>query len=161
MSPNIKRETGPHGRDVLAAGPRPFVDLTPEEIDYYMRRGQKLRAEAFADIMRAIGTALRNAARFATGATPAASDDALAQLAGRLRTPLDSIRSSAETLRDNPNIGADDRDRVVTQMLAEEARLEALLSAMLDASSIESRRRVWRVPLQPLVLERAAHAHGA
>jgi hypothetical protein len=49
---------------------------------------------------------------------------------------LSSIRSSAEILRDTPDIDAADRRRFAEIVLAEEARLEALVAEMTEASRL-------------------------
>lgn len=47
-------------------------------------------------------------------------------MATRLRSSLTAIRSSAEILRDNPDLPTAERARFVQILLAEESRLEQL-----------------------------------
>lgn len=52
-------------------------------------------------------------------------------LSERVRTALTALRSSAELLRDYPDIAAEGRSQLVEIVLAEEQRLERLLSQTL------------------------------
>lgn len=97
-------------------------------------------------------------APYATLSRSEQNEEALSVIAHHFRTPLCSIRSSAEILRDNPDFDSVNRDRFVTIVLAEEARLEALITAMLEASSIESEKQSWRVRLESLRLSGYEHA---
>ncbi|QIE55497.1 hypothetical protein G5B40_08515 [Pikeienuella piscinae] len=89
-------------------------DITFEEIDAAMSRARRLRAEAvaagFAGLWRA------PARLFTRRAAP-----------HHVRTSLTALRSSAEILRDNPEIDPAQRRRLVDIVLAEEARLERLI----------------------------------
>ncbi len=131
-------------------------DVTLIPVDHHIQRARKLRAEAMARFIRELGAALRRTLRAMAGAAssaPGRTDDALSLIADRLQSPLTAIRCSAEILRDNPDIDAAERSRFLANLLAEEARLEALVRAMLDASSVERRRRIWRVRLEQTGLE--------
>lgn len=164
----------PNESDWLARRPRPSGPVghalpRSAELAAYIRRGKQLRAEALARVARGLGAAGRRAlsravrpalarwgVRGAQGVQGAEGDEVLPVIAGGLRAPLTSIRSSAEILRDNPDIDPAERTRFLDIVLAEEARLEALVSALLEASSVERRRRLWQVRLAELRLEREA-----
>lgn len=49
----------------------------------------------------------------------------------RLFTSLTVIRSSAEILRDNPEIGRNERQRFLEAMLQEEQKIEQILQSLL------------------------------
>ena len=78
-------------------------------------------------------------------ATSSRSPDLMAQLADGLRTPLTSIRSSAEILRDNPDLPQDQRKRFLDAVIAEDQRLARLIDAILDASEVRADRRRWLI----------------
>ncbi|MDJ0949827.1 MAG: histidine kinase dimerization/phospho-acceptor domain-containing protein [Alphaproteobacteria bacterium] len=140
--------------------PRP-ADLTPERLSFYLRRGRQLRSQAAVGLLRRIGARLRRPfGRLRPARTPedAAAVDVASRVAGGLRAPLTSIRSCAEILRDNPDIDPAQRRRFIEIVLAEEARLEALISQLLGASRIKRRPAVWQVRLQDLKLVRQ---HGS
>ncbi|MEM1384625.1 MAG: histidine kinase dimerization/phospho-acceptor domain-containing protein [Pseudomonadota bacterium] len=130
--------------------------LSPTEVDAALRRARKLRAEATAAFGRSIA---RGAARL-FGRRPAGEpagkpaqgrvEDPLSLIADAFRAPLAGIRASAEILRDSPDLAADDRQRFVSAVLAEEARLERVVSAVLSASEVERSERTWRVRLGQL-----------
>ncbi|MEM7506456.1 MAG: histidine kinase dimerization/phospho-acceptor domain-containing protein [Pseudomonadota bacterium] len=63
--------------------------------------------------------------------TPAAHAPA-PELVERLRTSLTALRSSAELLRDHPQMAEDDRTQFVEIVLAEERRLEKLLASTFE-----------------------------
>lgn len=89
-------------------------DITPEEMDAAMARARRLRAEAVA-------------AGFARLRRLPARLFARRAAAHPVLSSLTALRSSAEILRDNPEIDPDQRRRLVDIVLAEEARLERLV----------------------------------
>ena len=127
--------------------------VSPEMIDQYVRLGYQLRSKAVTEmsqrLTRRIGAFFR---RGPEKAPEAGEDDPQGLLAHHLITPLSAIRSSAEILRDNPGIDSRERQRFVDIVLAEEARLESLLSRMISASDRKGRGRLWQVPLDQLKL---------
>ena len=119
-----------------------------QHLNHYIARGRRLRAEAMATMFRQAGAALRGLVSGPFGqragrASPA--PDLLAQLADRLRTPLTSIRSSAEILRDNPDLPQDQRKRFLDAVIAEDQRLTRLVDAILEASEVKAGRRRWLI----------------
>jgi len=154
--------------DTVTHSPRPAPDasaaqypghqptyrpIPPELIAHYVGRGHRLRAEAVAAMARRLAARVRwffepTPESEATGeAGPA---DPLSVLASDLRSPLTAIRSSAEILRDNPDIDSEKRRRFVDVVLTEEAQLEALVARMLDASNVDRGSRVWQLELDKL-----------
>ena len=137
-----------------APGPRPtYRPIPPELVAHYVARGHRLRAEAVAAMARRLWARVRwffEPTREGKPIGEAGPGDPLSALASDLRSPLTAIRSSAEILRDNPDIDWEKRRRFVDVVLTEEARLEALVARMLDASSVERGSRVWQLELDKL-----------
>ncbi|SLN75797.1 histidine kinase dimerization/phospho-acceptor domain-containing protein [Oceanibacterium hippocampi] len=104
-------------------------DLSAENLAHYIRLGQTMRSQAMRDFMTRVGMALRN--RFGRKPVLGAEAPVLSDIADRLAGPLTSIRSSAEILRDHPDIAASERGRFVDIVLAEEARIETLVAELL------------------------------
>lgn len=130
-----------------------YRPVPSELIAHYVARGRRLRAEAVAAMARRLASRVRwffvpTPDSEATGG--AGPEDPLSVLASDLRSPLTAIRSSAEILRDNPDIDSVRRRRFVDVVLTEEARLEALVARMLDASNVERGSRVWQLELDKL-----------
>jgi signal transduction histidine kinase len=78
------------------------------------------------------------------------SSDLFSEIASELKTPLASIRSSAEILRDNPNLALEQRNQFLDVVLAEDERLDLLITRILDASDISRSRGIWRVSTRKL-----------
>jgi signal transduction histidine kinase len=141
---------------VPGASPAP---LTLEELNALIARGRRLCAEAVAEIARSLYAALRRA--LAPSAEPARrreapprpKDDFLSHLANTLRTPLTSIRSSAEILRDNPDLPPVQRDAFLRVVISEDEHLAALIDRILDASRFEAHTRRWQVEAAALELQ--------
>ncbi|MEM8756021.1 MAG: hypothetical protein AAGF90_23970, partial [Pseudomonadota bacterium] len=114
---------------LLTAGPKPVFDVampkspTPAEVDAYVARAHELRSEAMAEGVRAVGRAF--ARLFARRPKADATAEAEAEAA---RNALSGLRASAEILRDEPDVSPARRRRLVEIILAEEARLEAMLA---------------------------------
>lgn len=94
------------------------------EIAAAMRRAHTLRAEATASGLRKIGGAIRTLFRIGVK-TPAPETE-------EFRSSLTALRSSAELLRDAPEIEPAQRRRLIDIVLAEEARLERLVERRFD-----------------------------
>ena len=105
----------------------PGVPPTLEEVDMYVRRGRRLRAEAFSDFLLSLFSKTSVDRNAAQTNKPEVGDTHGAT--GKLRNSLAAIRSAAELLRDNPGVEAAERQRFINIVLMEEARLERLLSA--------------------------------
>lgn len=134
-------------RSAIATHP----EITPELVAAYVRLGRELRAEAIARVARQFSDRLRRL--FRSPRRVEEGEDPLSLLAGGLRSPLSAIRTSAEILRDNPDIDDVKRKRFVDIVLAEEARLEALVLQMLKASNVKPGSRVWQLRLDRLNLD--------
>lgn len=122
------------------AAPPDVPDITPELIDAYIRRGREMQAEELRRLLRGLGLRLRALVR-AARRRPSPAAAVLAEVAGDLGPRLTSIRSSAELLRDHPDIDPDARSRAVETVLAEEARIERVVAGMLEAAHAPDRRR--------------------
>lgn len=96
---------------------------TPAEIDVHIARARKMRAEAIAQTCTTLFSAARASVRRLSGTRPATVDAETA-----LRSPLAAIRSSAETLRDNPDLTPAQRARFLDILIAEEQRLEEMIA---------------------------------
>lgn len=131
------------------------VEITQEDIDRYVRIGDRLRSEAMAAAALSVARwcrrrllferdATRSAARSeipseaasapppAPSPQPSASPQGAvsAKLLHRFATSLTAIRSSGEVLQDTADLTDLDRARFVQIILSEEARLESLLSQL-------------------------------
>jgi signal transduction histidine kinase len=135
------------------------VHITPACLAYYLRRGRRLRAEAVGRMAARLGSAFVHL--FTLGARKRRrqtrlDDDFLALVASGLRTPLTSIRSSAEILRDYPDLTPEQRRHFLEVVIAEDERLAQVISEILDASEYEADKRRWQVRAKPLE-ERLSH----
>lgn len=75
----------------------------------------------------------------------AQKDAFLSQISHELRTPMTSIRSFAEILRDERDISGDEAQRFVKIINTESQRLTRLLDEILDLSFLESGRVNWNL----------------
>jgi signal transduction histidine kinase len=138
-----------------------YQPVSPEVVACYIARGHHLRAQAIARMARQGLAKLRGLigqARHGELPAEASREDPLSVLASDFRSPLTAIRSSAEILRDNPDMDSVKLRRFVDIVLAEEARLEALVSRMLDAANSERGSRDWQLELDNSNL---GQAHGS
>jgi signal transduction histidine kinase len=142
---SITNDTGP-----LASEPR-WQTITPERVEAYMQRGRRLRSVYAWWTLRRLRRRVRDLFNPPRRAPVREADgdatDALDNLAGELRTPLTSIRSSVEILRNHPDIKTNERARFLDIVLAEEARLESIVTRIMAASEVNDRADVWRVRL--------------
>lgn len=127
--------------------------ITPTRLAAYQRFGRRLRARAFARMAARLGTLL---CRLATlggcrrRARTAPDDDFLALVASGLRTPLTSIRASAEILRDYPDLTPEERRHFLEVVIAEDERLAQVVTEILEASEYQAGKRRWQVRAEPL-----------
>ena len=137
-----------------AAACRPeAVPITPARLDCYLRFGRRLRADALARRLARLGAAFGRL--LSLGArkrrqNQAPDDDFLALVASGLRTPLTSIRASAEILRDYPDLTPEERRHFLEVVIAEDERLTQVVSDILEASEYQERGRRWQVRAEPL-----------
>ncbi len=111
-----------HGGDPLSK------EFTLAEIENYYRHGRQLQAEIIA---RAIGRAFRRL----KGAASAAAETGQGDVAHTMTSSLAAIRSTAELLRDHPNLDIAERKRFLGRLLEEEQRLERLLPKALQGAA--------------------------
>ena len=106
----------------------PDVQMTPELMDSYIRRGRRLRAEAFSEFLNGL---------FSRTPEPAKAPDLQSTETdpGKFKNSLTAIRCAAELLRDNPGIALAERQRFIDIVLTEEARLERLVGRGLNPAS--------------------------
>ncbi len=119
-------------------GPSLFRDFpSPEEIDRHLRNGRTLRAEATGAAARGLWRWLHGG-RAAGRSLPAQGAEVgeFPEQATPLRSPLMAIRSSAEILRDNPDLTPAQRARFVAILIAEEQRLERLIARAFGAAEL-------------------------
>lgn len=107
------------------ADPTKTAYPTPAEIEHHIVSARRIRAEAIAAAFAGLGRIGRAALR-----QPADGPDIAAEAATAARPPLAAIRSSAEILRDNPDMPLTQRARFIDIVLAEEARLERLITSL-------------------------------
>ncbi len=72
-------------------------------------------------------------------------DDFISTVTHELRTPLTAIRSAAEVLHDNPQLGAGERQAFLAIVIQESERLTRLINQVLDLAKLESGRAEWHV----------------
>jgi signal transduction histidine kinase len=137
-------------RTAAVAGRPEAVRLTPALLAFYQRRGRRLRAEAVARMAARLGAALLRLLPLGARRRAAPDDDFLALVASGLRTPLTSIRSSAEILRDYPDLTPEQRRHFLEVVIAEDERLAQVVTEILDASEYEAGKRRWRVRAETL-----------
>jgi len=70
-------------------------------------------------------------------------DDFLATVSHEVRTPLTSIRSFSEILRDNPELESEQRGEFVNIIVQESERLTRLINDILDLAKMEAGRTDW------------------
>ena len=72
-------------------------------------------------------------------------DDFVATVSHEVRTPLTSIRSFSEILRDNPDLDPDQRQEFVTIIVQESERLSRLINDILDLAKMEAGTSEWQM----------------
>jgi len=70
-------------------------------------------------------------------------DEFISTITHELRTPLASIRSLTEILRDTPRIARDQREKFLVIVVKESERLTRLINQVLDFQKIESGHMEW------------------
>jgi len=83
-------------------------------------------------------------------------DEFLSTVTHELRTPLTSIRSIAEILHENPDIGPDRHQEFTLIIVRESQRLTRLITQVLEFQRIESGRMDWhlsRVDIEEVISE--------
>jgi len=72
-------------------------------------------------------------------------DDFVATVSHEVRTPLTSIRSFSEILRDNPDLDQGQRQEFVSIIVKESERLSRLLNDILDLAKMEAGTSEWHM----------------
>jgi signal transduction histidine kinase len=72
-------------------------------------------------------------------------DDFVATVSHEVRTPLTSIRSFSEILRDNPDLDPQQRQEFVSIIVQESERLSRLINDILDLAKMEAGRSEWNM----------------
>ncbi|MBL8312722.1 MAG: histidine kinase [Rubrivivax sp.] len=70
-------------------------------------------------------------------------DDFMSSVTHELRTPLTSIRALSELMRDDPEMGPEQRQEFLGLVVAETERLSRLVNQVLDMAKIESGHADW------------------
>jgi signal transduction histidine kinase len=87
-------------------------------------------------------------------------DDFVATVSHEVRTPLTSIRSFSEILRDNPDLDQEQRQEFVSIIVQESERLSRLINDILDLAKMEAGTSEWHMADLPprAVIEQALAA---
>ena len=72
-------------------------------------------------------------------------DDFVATVSHEVRTPLTSIRSFSEILRDNPDLDQEQRQEFVSIIVQESERLSRLINDILDLAKMEAGTSEWHM----------------
>jgi signal transduction histidine kinase len=72
-------------------------------------------------------------------------DDFVATVSHEVRTPLTSIRSFSEILRDNPDLEQEQRQEFVSIIVKESERLSRLINDILDLAKMEAGTSEWHM----------------
>jgi Na+/proline symporter/nitrogen-specific signal transduction histidine kinase len=72
-------------------------------------------------------------------------DDFVATVSHEVRTPLTSIRSFSEILRDNPDLDPEQRQEFVSIIVKESERLSRLINDILDLAKMEAGTSEWHM----------------
>lgn len=90
-------------------------------------------------------------------------DDFMATVSHEMRTPLTSIRSFSEILRDNPDLAPEERTGFVAIIAQESERLSRLIDDILDLAKMEAGTTQWRMEAcapAPLIEQAVAATRG-
>jgi Na+/proline symporter/nitrogen-specific signal transduction histidine kinase len=78
-------------------------------------------------------------------------DDFMSSVTHELRTPLTSIRALSELMRDDPDMGSEQRQQFLDIIVGETERLTRLVNQVLDLAKIEAGHAEWHEALVDLV----------
>jgi hypothetical protein len=118
-----KSSNSPQKHMPFRAAPAQVHEVTPEAVAYYIAYGHRLRSAMVAQMMSRAWSAVSRLWRGDTVVDPATSE----HIAEKFANSLAAIRSSAEHLRDSPDLSKVEHDRFVRIVLDEEIRLERML----------------------------------
>ncbi len=111
------------------------LEIPPDMIEFHVARTHRLRAQAFARMLRRLWNALRwrRVAAVDPAATAAARRLAdIDRLGETLRQPLTSIRTLSELLQENPGLPAEQHAQMLGLIVEETKRLNRLIGQCLD-----------------------------
>ena len=115
-----------------------ILDEASQLVVYSRELEQKSRAlEAATADLRAANERLKQLDRM--------KDDFVATVSHEVRTPLTSIRSFSEILRDNPDLDPDQRREFITIIVQESERLSRLINDILDLAKMEAGTSDWHM----------------
>ncbi len=115
-----------------------ILDETSQVMEYSRRLEQKSRElETATTELRAANESLRE--------LDLLKDEFVSTVSHELRTPLTSIRAFSEILRDNPEMGTEQRQGFLNIVVKETERLTRLINDVLDLAKIESGRMDWNI----------------
>ena len=115
-----------------------ILDEASQLVVYSRQLEQKSRElEAATTDLRAANERLQELDRM--------KDDFIATVSHEVRTPLTSIRSFSEILRDNPDLDPDQRREFTSIIVQESERLSRLINDILDLAKMEAGTSEWRM----------------
>jgi signal transduction histidine kinase len=115
-----------------------ILDEASELVVYSRQLEQKSRElEAATTELRAANERLKELDKL--------KDDFVATVSHEVRTPLTSIRSFSEILRDNPDLDAEQRQEFVSIIVKESERLSRLINDILDLAKMEAGTSEWHM----------------
>lgn len=128
MWPYTDEENDRQSRDSRALARPQDIIVTSEMVDFHIARAHRLRAQAMAAHFARLAAWFRPRRRARES-----------EAAHQLRTPLTSVRSSAEILRDNPDMPAEHRKRFLGVILQECDRLNSAIGNLTDQPAAAGR----------------------
>ena len=115
-----------------------ILDEASELVVYSRQLEQKSRElEAATTELRAANERLKELDKL--------KDDFVATVSHEVRTPLTSIRSFSEILRDNPDLDPEQRQEFVSIIVKESERLSRLINDILDLAKMEAGTSEWHM----------------
>jgi signal transduction histidine kinase len=115
-----------------------ILDEASQLVVYSRQLEQKSRElEAATAELRAANVRLQELDRL--------KDDIVATVSHEVRTPLTSIRSFSEILRDNPDLSPEERQEFITIIVQESERLSRLINDILDLAKMEAGTSDWHM----------------
>lgn len=135
----------PRHAEVAPEGTLPVpVEMSPEMLGRCLADAERRRSEAVTEILCRLGAWLMRACRSGRRGDAEASTagpDYFGLVEHELTTPLTSIRSAAEIIRDNAGLPVEDRNRLLDVVLEDNRRLERFVARLLAGMNAGSR---WR-----------------
>ncbi|MEM7225744.1 MAG: histidine kinase dimerization/phospho-acceptor domain-containing protein [Pseudomonadota bacterium] len=118
-----------HEENDWLTGRARIPDISPQDIDHYIAKAHRLRAERYAELGRGFLAGLRRlTTRPARPVKPATPELPLDEVMHELRTPLTSIRAFSEILRNHPDLTDGQRARYLDIILSDSRRMERTIN---------------------------------